>query len=42
MRIIDTGRATGEDFLDEGQEAPIDPPDQYVANPRSTVLLLGK
>ncbi|HSB68436.1 MAG TPA: glycogen debranching protein GlgX [Candidatus Methylomirabilis sp.] len=42
QRIIDTSLAAGEDFLDEGREVPIDPPGQYIANPRSTVLLLGK
>ena len=40
--MIDTSREAGEDFLDEGREVSINPPDQYVANPRSTVLLLGK
>jgi len=33
---------SGEDFLDPGQEMPIGPPDHYLANPRSTVVLLGK
>ncbi len=42
VRIIDTSRAAGEDFLEEGQEAPIDPPGEYLVKPRSTVLLLGK
>ena len=41
-RIIDTGLETGEDFLDEGREVPIDPPGQYLVNPRSTVVLLGE
>jgi isoamylase len=41
-RIIDTSLPSGEDFLDAGQEIPIDPPDHYIANPRSTVVLLGR
>ncbi len=41
-RIIDTSLGTGDDFLDEGREVLIDPPTQYLANPRSTVVLLGK
>ena len=42
MRIIDTSLKAGEDFLDEGREVPIDPPDRYAANPRSTIVLVGK
>jgi glycogen operon protein len=41
-RVIDTSLEAGEDFLNEGQEIPIDPPSHYLANPRSTVVLLGK
>jgi len=41
-RVIDTSLEAGEDFLDEGQEIPIDPPEHYVVNSRSTVVLLGK
>ncbi len=33
---------SGEDLLDPGREAPLDPPDHYLANPGSTVVLLGK
>jgi hypothetical protein len=40
--VIDTSLREGEDFLDAGREALIDPPDHYLANPRSTVVLLGK
>ncbi len=40
-RAIDTGLPGGDDFADAGAEAPIDPPDAYVASPRSTVVLLG-
>ena len=41
-RVIDTSLENGEDFLDPGKEELLDPPDQYPANPRSTVVLLGK
>jgi glycogen operon protein len=41
-RIIDTSLASGEDFADPGQEVLLKPADQYIANPRSTVLLLGR
>jgi glycogen operon protein len=41
-RIIDTSLEAGKDFLDEGREILIDPPSHYLANPRSTVVLLGK
>jgi glycogen operon protein len=41
-RLIDTSLKSGEDFLDPGQEMPVDPSDRYPANPRSTVVLLGK
>jgi isoamylase len=40
-RLIDTSLARGEDFREAGREVPIDPPDHYIANPRSTVVLLG-
>jgi len=41
-RVMDTGLEAEEDILDEGQEISIDPPGHYLANPRSTVLLVGK
>jgi glycogen operon protein len=41
-RVIDTSLKSGEDFLSAGREAVIDPSDHYLANPRSTVLLIGK
>jgi glycogen operon protein len=41
-RIIDTSLASGEDFRAAGREVPIDPPDHYIANPRSTVVLLDR
>jgi len=41
-RAIDTSLSSGEDFAEPGQEIPLDPPDFYVANPRSTVVLLAR
>lgn len=41
-RVIDTSLKSGEDFLDIGKEIKIDPPDHYIANPRSTVVLIGR
>ena len=39
-RAIDTSAASGEDFAKPGEEISIDPADHYIANPRSTVVLL--
>ena len=41
-RVIDTSLESGQDFLDSGREIALDPPDHYLVNPRSTVVLLGK
>jgi isoamylase len=41
-RAIDTSLASGEDFLEAGQEVEIDPEDHYIVNPRSTVVLLAQ
>ena len=41
-RVIDTSLEAGEDFLDEGREIDINPAGYYLANPRSTVALLGR
>jgi glycogen operon protein len=41
-RVIDTSLKSGEDFLDVGKEIRINPPDHYLANPRSTIVLIGK
>ncbi len=41
-RVVDTSLGAGEDFLDGGKEIELDPPDVYIANPRSTVVLLGR
>jgi glycogen operon protein len=41
-RVIDTSLKSGEDFLEAGKEIRIDPSDHYLANSRSTVVLIGK
>jgi glycogen operon protein len=41
-RIIDTSLPAGEDFLDPGKEILLSPQDFYLANGRSTVVLLGR
>jgi isoamylase len=41
-RVIDTSLPSGEDFLEAGFEIPLDPAERYLANPRSTVVLLGR
>jgi len=41
-RIIDTSLPAGQDFAAPGREVPVDPADHYIANPRSTVVLLGR
>jgi hypothetical protein len=35
-------REAGDDFLEEGREILIDPPGEYITNPRGTVVLLGR
>ena len=42
FRVIDTSLQRNEDFLDVGEEVLIDPPGTYIANPRSTVVLISK
>jgi glycogen operon protein len=39
-RAIDTSLPAGEDFAEPGSEVPLDPPDRYIVNARSTVLLV--
>ncbi len=39
-RIIDTSLESGKDFLEAGKEIPVN--QYYIADPRSTVLLIGK
>jgi isoamylase len=42
FRAIDTSLEAGEDIMASGAEVPIDPPGLYIANPRSTVVLLAR
>ena len=41
-RAIDTSLPGGEDFAEPGAEVRLDPADHYLANPRSTVVLLAR
>jgi glycogen operon protein len=41
-RVVDTSLEPGLDFLETGKEVALEPGDHYIANPRSTVVLLGK
>jgi len=41
-RAIDTSLAGGEDFAESGEEVRIDPPDHYITNPRTTVVLISR
>ncbi|MBI4691097.1 MAG: hypothetical protein HY754_12660 [Nitrospirae bacterium] len=41
-RVIDTSLKSGDDFLAGGSEILLDPDDHYLANPRSTVVLIGR
>jgi len=41
-RAVDTSLPSGEDFAKPGEEISIDPADHYIANPRSTVVLLAQ
>jgi glycogen operon protein len=41
-RAIDTSLAAGVDFADDGKEIVLNPSDHYIANARSTVVLIGK
>ncbi len=41
-RVIDTSLPSGVDFLEPGREILLNPSDHYIANPRSTVVLLGR
>jgi hypothetical protein len=40
-RAIDTSLAPGDDFAATGREIQLNPPDTYIVNPRSTVVLLA-
>ena len=41
-RAIDTSLPAGQDFMDAGKEVHLDPQDHYIANARSTVVLLAR
>jgi isoamylase len=41
-RAIDTSLPAGQDFSDAGSEIRLDPADHYIANARSTVVLLAQ
>jgi glycogen operon protein len=42
FRAIDTSLKAGSEILDMGHEVPLDPSGYYIANPRSTVVLVGR
>jgi isoamylase len=41
-RAVDTSLGTGTDFMDAGEEVALQPADHYIANARSTVVLLAR
>ena len=41
-RVVDTSLAGGEDFMAPGEEVLLEPGDYYIANSRSTVVLVSK
>jgi glycogen operon protein len=41
-RAIDTSLPGPNDFVDPGDEIPLDPTDHYIANSRSTVVLIAR
>ncbi|MCU1235236.1 MAG: glycogen debranching enzyme GlgX [Candidatus Solibacter sp.] len=41
-RAIDTSLPAGQDFAEAGKEVRVDPGDHYIANARSTVVLLAR
>jgi glycogen operon protein len=42
LRVIDTSLPAGEDLVPPGHEVAIEPADYYIANARSTVLLVAR
>jgi isoamylase len=42
FRAIDTSLTGGVDFMDPGAEVRLAPPDHYIVNPRTTVVLLAR
>jgi isoamylase len=41
-RLVDTSLPASEEIALPGNEVPLDPPGFYLANPHSTVVLLGR
>jgi glycogen operon protein len=41
-RVLDTSLPLGEDLAEPGMEIVVDPPEEYLVNERSTVMLVGK
>jgi hypothetical protein len=41
-RAIDTSLPAGNDCAEPGREVRLDPENRYIANPRSTVVLLAQ
>src|SRR5262245_20931068 len=41
-RAIDTSLRGGGEFAETGSEVPLDPPNRYIVNPRSTVALIAQ
>ena len=41
-RVVDTSLPDGDDFMAVGEEVLLNPSDHYLANPRSTVVLISK
>jgi isoamylase len=41
-RVVDTSRTHPDDFMPPGSEVWLEPQDQYLVNPRSTVILLTR
>ena len=41
-RVLDTSLEPGNEWCAPGREIAIDPPDHYLANPRSVVVLIGQ
>jgi len=40
-RILDTSLELGKEWCDPGKEVAVEPADQYAAQPRSVVVLIG-
>jgi glycogen operon protein len=42
LRVIDTSLSSGDDFCDVGKEVMLEPQDHYLANSRSSVVLIAR